>query len=103
MLPANNTPFAPVSNPGQSYLAMAAQGRMSDAITEVETGLAELLRMQNAALARIDHLIARSGSRTVTRAASADNAQSLESIESMRSDITRCRSCGNIETITTQL
>ncbi|VVD79162.1 hypothetical protein PCO31111_01384 [Pandoraea communis] len=103
MRPTSNAFFAPAADPGQSYRAAAAEGRIIDTLTDIETGLSELLSMQNAALSRIDHLIAQSGTRTVTRAASADNAQSSQRVEALRSDITRCRSCGNLETISTQL
>ncbi|VVE09866.1 hypothetical protein PHO31112_02570 [Pandoraea horticolens] len=103
MRPTSNAYFAPAVDPGQSYRAAAAEGRIIDTLTDIETGLSELLSMQNAALSRIDHLIAQSNTRPVTRAASADNTQSAQRVESLRSDITRCRSCGNLDTISTPL
>ncbi|PTE02187.1 hypothetical protein [Pandoraea apista] len=103
MRPINNASFAPTTNPGQSYLAIAAQGRLSDSITEAEAGIAALLAMQNATIARLDRLAALQDARPLNRATSADNAQSRLRRESMKSDMTRCQSCGNLETITTRL
>ncbi|VVE86924.1 hypothetical protein [Pandoraea bronchicola] len=103
MLPTNNAFFAPAANPGQHYLDLAATGRINDTITDVENGLSELLRMQNAALARIDHLIAQSGTQPATRASSADNPPPQHGGGSLSKDMTRCQPCPNAETVTTAL
>lgn len=99
MLPIKTVYAPPTTDLGQRYRAHAAGERIKDALTDVESEIAELLKLQNMALSRIDHLIAQSGARADTHTASANDARHGSRAESFKNDMTRCESCANVSNI----
>ncbi|WP_449414072.1 hypothetical protein [Pandoraea soli] len=94
MLPPIDTTAA--SNLAQSYLALAAGGRIQNAIQDARAGLADLNRMQNATLSHLDYLIAQAKAGALKRAASADAPQGCPHSTSLQHDLTRCRACSDV-------